>query len=89
MLDATLLEDLAAELGDTSSLRRGAAALRSRYPGISFSCCDAADMSGEDPYRRYGSFDLYLVDGSGHCWRLTDSPVEATGVILAERSEAA
>ena len=88
MLEAALLEDLAAELGGGASLRRGAAFLRSRYPGISFSCCDAADMSGEDPYRSYGNFDLYLVDGSGHCWRLTDDPIEATGVILAERAAA-
>lgn len=86
MLEADLLENLAAELGGGASLRRGAASLRSRYPGISFSCCDAADMSGEEPYRRYGGFDLYLVDGSGHCARLTDDLVQATGVIVAERA---
>ena len=86
MLEAELLDDFASNLGGSESLRRGAAALRSRYPGISFSCCDAADLSGEEPYRRYGGFDLYLVDGSGHCARLTDDPVEATGVIVAEKA---
>lgn len=86
MLEAALLENLAVELGGGASLRRGAAALRSRYPGISFSCCDAADMSGEEPYRRHESFDLYLVDGRGHCVYLTDDPVQATGVIVAERA---
>ena len=86
MVEVELLDDFATELGGSASLRRGAAALRSRYPGVSFSCCDAADMSGEEPYRRYGGFDFYLVDGSGHCARLTDDPVEATGVIVAEKA---
>ena len=86
MLEVELLDDFATELGSGASLRYGAAALRSRYPGISFSCCDAADMSGEEPYRRYGGFDFYLVDGSGHCAHLTDDPVQATGVIVAEKA---
>ena len=88
MLKIDLLDDFAAELGGSVSLQRGAANLRSRYPGISFSCCDAADMSGEEPYRRYGGFDLYLVDGRGHCWRLTDDLVQAPGVIVAARAAA-
>lgn len=88
MLEVDLLDNFAAELGGSATLRHGTAHLRSRYPGVSFSCCDAADMSGEEPYRRYGGFDFYLVDGSGHCARLTDDPVQATGVIVAEKAAA-
>ena len=59
------------------------ATLRQRMAGISFSRCDRADMSGETPYRRLPSCDLYLVDTAGHCWRLVSDPIEASGFILA------
>lgn len=59
---------------------------RSRFPGLSLTRCDASDMGGEAPYREYPSFNLYLVDGRDHCWRLTGDPVAATGVVVAARN---
>jgi len=58
---------------------------RSRFPGLSLTRCDAGDMGGETPYREYPSFNLYLVDGRDHCWRLTGDPAAATGVVVAAR----
>ena len=58
---------------------------RIRFPGVSLTRCDAADMSGERPFREYPGCYLYLVDGSGHCWRITDDPSAATGVVVASR----
>ena len=59
---------------------------RSCFPGLSLTRCDASDMSGEVPYREYPSFNLYLVDGRDHCWRLTGDPAAATGVVVAARN---
>jgi hypothetical protein len=39
----------------------------------------------ETPFRQYAGFDLYLVDGSSHCWSLTDNPELATGLVIAAR----
>jgi hypothetical protein len=59
------------------------AMLRERFPGLSVTRVDASDLSLETPFRCYEGFDLYLVDGSNHCWTLTDSPGDATGVAIA------
>lgn len=61
------------------------AEFRSNFPGLSLTRCDASDMGGEAPYREYPSFNLYLVDGSDHCWHLTGDPAAATGVVVAAR----
>lgn len=62
--------------------------VRQRFPRLSITRCDASDMSAETPFREYAQFDLYLVDGGGHCWRITASPGEATGLVIASRARA-
>lgn len=59
---------------------------RQRFPGVSLTRCDAMDMSGEQAYREYPAFNVYLVDGRDHCWRLTTDPEAATGIVVAERN---
>lgn len=61
------------------------AALRARFPRLTVTRCDAADLA-ESPYRSYPGFDLHLVDGAGHCWQLTADPAQATGIVLARRA---
>ncbi|MGO9514125.1 MAG: hypothetical protein ACLP2F_10845 [Steroidobacteraceae bacterium] len=58
---------------------------RSRFPGRSLTRCDALDMGTDEPFLRFAALDVYLVDGRDHCWRLTDDPAAATGVVLARR----
>jgi len=72
-------------LGSTEPTGNPLAGFRQQFPGLSLTRCDPLDMSGEEPFRAFPKFDLYLVDGSDHCWRLTDDPVEATGIVVAER----
>lgn len=57
--------------------------LRLRFPELSVTPCDASDLDTESPFREYGRFNLYLVDGTDHCWRLTSDPELATGLVLA------
>lgn len=59
--------------------------LRQIVPGMTLTRCDAADMRDEAPFRVCGAFNLYLVDSSAHCWRLTSDARAATGLVLAKR----
>lgn len=87
-LTSTDIDTIATCLSSSTQLRAGIAEARSRYPGLSFTCCEATDMASEEPYQVYAAFDLYLVDGSGHCWQLTGDPHTATGILLAEHRHA-
>ena len=62
------------------------AEFRTRFPGLSLTRCDASDMSTEQAFREYPAFNLYLVDGRDHCWRVTHDPAAATGVVVAARN---
>jgi len=64
-------------------------ALRRRFPGLKTSRCDAADIDMETPFRSFPQFDLHLIDGRDHCWRLTEDPQHATSVLIAMRGRGA
>ena len=61
------------------------AELRKRFPALSWTQCDASDVT-EAPFRSYSRFDLHLLDTADHCAHITMDPASATGVILARRS---
>ena len=65
------------------------AELRRRFPGLSFTRCDASDLGGEQPFREYQRFNLYLVDRVDHCWRITSDPTRATGVVVGRHKAGA
>ncbi len=79
-VDLEALDVLLAAAGDPDG-----AALRARFPRLTVTRCDAADLA-ESPYRSYPGFDLHLVNGAGHCWQLTPDPAQATGIVLARRA---
>jgi len=66
---------------DTAAL----AGFRHDFPGLSLTRCDVSDLGVEPPFRQYPRFNLYLVDASDHCWRLTADPARATGVVVAAK----
>ena len=82
-LSAEDLAEIDALLAAPGVAAQAFATLRERFPGLSVTRVDASDLSLETPFRQYEGFDLYLVDGSNHCWSLTDSPGDATGVAVA------
>jgi hypothetical protein len=59
--------------------------LRQRFPGLSWTACDASDVA-EPPFRVYSRFEMHLLNSSDHCSQITPDPAEATGIILARRS---
>jgi hypothetical protein len=61
------------------------AQLRSRFPHLSWTRCDASDVT-ESPFRTYSRFEVHLVDRSDHCVQITADPARATGIVLANRT---
>ena len=62
------------------------ARLRTDFPGLALSQCDASDVRGETPFLQAGAYDLFLVATDHHCWRLVGDPRQASGVLIAPHS---
>jgi hypothetical protein len=59
-------------------------ALRATFRDMHLTYCMDEDIGIEEPVRRAQGFNIYLVDGQGHCMRFTTNPQAATGLVLAE-----
>jgi hypothetical protein len=79
------LAGIDALLGGPDADAQAPARIRQTFPGLSITRCDPSDLGAETPFREYERFDLYLVDGGSHCWRLTADPEEATGLVVVAR----
>lgn len=75
-------------LGAPEADAQAIAEIRQRFPSLSITRCDPSDMNAETPFRDYERFEIHLVDGGGHCWRLTANPEEATGLVVVSRASA-
>lgn len=59
--------------------------LRKEYPEVHFSWCFDDDIGATaTPYREETGFNLYLVNSSDHCSKLSNDPEGASGVVVAE-----
>lgn len=56
--------------------------LRTRFPGVTFVRCSAEDMD-DAPYRKGNGYQLYLIDCSTACIKLTDDLGAADGIVVA------
>jgi hypothetical protein len=59
-------------------------ALREAFPDMHLTYCMDDDIGVGSPMRRAEGFNIYLVDGRGHCMQFTTDPEAATGIVLAE-----
>ena len=62
-------------------------ALREAFTDMHLTCCMDDDIGLEEPVKQAAGFNIYLVDGSGHCMRFTTEIEAATGIVLAETDE--
>ncbi len=60
--------------------------LRQNYPQCHFTYCLEDEIVDTVPVLERADFNVYLVDGQGHCLQLTQSYEVATGVVLAEKT---
>ncbi|MDR3632223.1 MAG: DUF6129 family protein [Isosphaeraceae bacterium] len=58
--------------------------LRSVFPGVHLTYCADDDVQGVEPILRLPGLNVYLVDRSDHCLRLSADFSRATGLVLAE-----
>ena len=58
--------------------------LRHRFPHLSWTRCDASDVT-ETPFRSYPRFEIHLLDRADHCAQITADPLRASGIVLADR----
>jgi hypothetical protein len=58
--------------------------LRSVFPGVHLTYCNDDDVYGVEPILRLPGLNVYLVDRSDHCLRLSEDFTRATGLVLAE-----
>jgi hypothetical protein len=89
MIVAETLENIANTAASMSALNDDAlATLKQTWPDLRFTFCNDDDMPARmPPILRRDRFNLYLVNGSEHCLSLTDDPLQAVGVVLAEVDE--
>ena len=62
--------------------------MRGSLRGLTITGCSEDDLT-EEPFREEPAYLLYLVDSKDHCWKMTREPANATGIVIAEREEAA
>ena len=58
--------------------------LRGVFPGVHLTYCSDDDVQGVEPVLRLPRLNVYLVDRSDHCLRLSEDFARATGLVLAE-----
>ncbi|PIQ34258.1 MAG: hypothetical protein COS35_08440 [Zetaproteobacteria bacterium CG02_land_8_20_14_3_00_50_9] len=58
--------------------------LRAEFSGLHFTWCMDDDIGSEVPLVERERFNIYLVDGEGHCLKLTTDLSKANGVVIAE-----
>lgn len=81
------------EIADAADLLGGLdevalTSLKKTWPDLRFTFCNDDDMPARlPPALKREKFNLYLVSGSEHCLSLTDDPLQAIGVVLAEVDE--
>jgi hypothetical protein len=84
-LDDGALARIEAALSPRDADPAALSGFRSEFPGLTLTRCDVSDLGFEEPFRQYRRYNLYLVDASDHCWRLTADPARATGVVVAAK----
>lgn len=84
-LGQDMLRKIDGLLAEAPSERAALALLREVASNLSAIRCDAEDLREETPFRGYPACDLFLVDGRDHCWKITQDPAAATGLVLAPK----
>lgn len=86
MINAEIIDAIATQLEAIGLSVEGMAALRAAYPALHFTHCMDDDMGAQEPYSNRPGYNIYLVDGRGHCMAFTREISHATGLVLAEVS---
>ncbi len=78
------IQEIASNIRISGVNETAVSALRQHYQPIHFTYCMDDDLPNNTPIFEDGAFNLYLIDGRGHCLCLTTDYQVATGLVVAE-----
>lgn len=84
MIEAEIVAQVAQFVNQHALSETTLVELRQTYPSIHFTYCSDDDIHSGRPVAEHSTFNVYLVDTSGHCFTLTRDFDAATGIVLAE-----
>lgn len=84
MIAAEVIDAVAARVATGDIDESTVSKLRADYADIHFTWCMEDDLGAEEPVRECDGFNIYLVDGEGHCLKLTTNAEVANGIVIAE-----
>ena len=86
MIARDVIDRVVAKLGGGPVSLESVGMLRDAFDGLHFTHCLEDEITDDvAPVHSAAGYDVYLVDGSGHCMRLTTDADSATGLLVAER----
>lgn len=59
--------------------------LKGCFPDLTFVRLSASDID-EPPFRALDDYNLYLLDTSEHCVKITSNPSMASAIVVAQRA---
>lgn len=83
MIDAALLQQIAACYGSNRAEPAVLSYLRDCFPQLRFTLCNDDELGRAKPALSCDGFNLYLVGGE-HCLSLTNSFDNAWGIVVAD-----
>jgi len=87
MIDTQTLDDVLSFINSEGGEADVILKLRTRWPDFHFTHCMEDDLCLEQPVREGQQANVYAVDGSEHCMKITHDPEFATGILIAELSQ--
>lgn len=84
-ISAETLQDVAKTLRDCQTMTNNPIPmLKGCFPELSFVRLSASDID-EPPFRAVEGYNLYLLDTSEHCVKITNNPTMASAIVVAQR----
>jgi len=87
MISESDLDQIVAKTHEVGAHESGLSVLKQNFPNIHFTLCSDDDIINGKPLREYPLFNIYLVNTSEHCAVLTNDADNASGVVIAWRTE--
>ena len=84
MIESQVLDEILAFVNAEGGEANVIAKLRERWPDMHFTHCLEDELCLEEPVREGETANVYVVDGSEHCMKITKDPDTATGILIAE-----
>jgi len=84
MIEQTTIDTIVSRVEAAVLDDRIVSSLRGEFPDLHFTFCMDDDIGDEEPLLEREQFNLYLVNGQGHCLKLTTDTALANGVVIAE-----